>query len=90
MEKFLSIENFKEVRVFLILEIIITLLMAMLIDANKFDVNYWDWRAFTVSMFIWSVSAILDKKTYLNLATLLATAYFMYLFWWLVLTIQFN
>jgi hypothetical protein len=48
MKNFLSIEKFKELRVLFILEIIMLLLLSMLISVNKFDINYWDWKAFTI------------------------------------------
>lgn len=88
MKKFLSIENFKELKVLFILEILMGLLLTMLISVNKFDINYWDWRAFVISIGIWSLSSILDKEKYLNLATLIGTGSFMYLLWWFIFNLQ--
>jgi hypothetical protein len=88
MENFLSIEKFKELRTLFILEILMALLLSMLISVNKFDVNYWDWKAFTMSIGIWTLSSIIDKEKYLNLATLLGTGSFMYLLWWFVFNLQ--
>lgn len=90
MKKFLSIENFKELKVLFILEILIVLLLTMLISVNKFDINYWDWKAFVISIGIWSLSSIMDKEKYWNLATLLGTGSFMYLFWWFVFNLPFH
>jgi hypothetical protein len=88
MENFLSIEKFKELRTLFILEILMALLLSMLISVNKFDVSYWDWKAFTMSIGIWTLSSIIDKEKYLNLATLLGTGSFMYLLWWFVFNLQ--
>lgn len=90
MKKFLSIENFKELKVLFILEILIVLLLTMLISVNKFDINYWDWKAFVISIGIWSLSSIMDKEKYWNLATLLGTGSFMYLFWCFVFNLPFH
>ncbi len=88
MKNFLSIEKFKELKVLFILEILMVLLLAMLISVNKFNVNYWDWRSFVISISIWTLSSILDKEKYLNLATLLATGVFMYMIWWFILGVN--
>lgn len=87
MKNFLSIEKFKELKVLFILEILLGLLLTMLISVNKFDINYWDWKAFIISIGIWSLSSILDKEKYWNLATLLGTGSLIYLFWWFVFRI---
>jgi hypothetical protein len=84
MKDFLSIEKFKELRVLFILEVLIAVLIAMLISVNKLDINYWDIKAFVIAIGIWTLSSIVDKQTYLNLATLLATGSFMYLIWWII------
>lgn len=90
MKKFFSIEKFQELKVLFILEILMGLLLTMLISVNKFDINYWDWKAFIISIGIWSLSSIVDKEKYWNLATLLGTGSFMYLFWWLVFNLPFH
>lgn len=90
MKNFLSIEKFKELRVLFILEIIMLLLLSMLISVNKFDINYWDWKAFTMSIGIWVLSSIIDKEKYCNLATLLGIGCFMYLLWWFVFNLLFH
>jgi hypothetical protein len=84
MKKFLSIEKFQELKVLFTLEIIMGLILIMLICVNKFDINYWDWRALLISIGIWSLSSIVDKEKYFNFATLLGTGSFMYLIWWFV------
>lgn len=84
MKKFFSIEQFKDMMVLFILEIIIGLLLTMLISVNKFDINYWDWRAFLISISIWLISSAVDKEKYWNLATLIGTCSFMYLIWWFI------
>ena len=88
MKNFLSIEKFKELKVLFILEILMGLLLTMLISVNKFDINYWDWKAFVISIGIWVLSSIMDKEKYWNLATLLGTGSFMYLLWWFVFNLQ--
>ena len=88
MEKFLSIEKFKELKVLFILEILMGLLLTMLISVNKLDINYWDCKAFIISIGIWGLSSIVDKEKYWNLATLLGTGSFMYLLWWFVFNLQ--
>ena len=89
MRKFLSIEKFQELKVLFILEIIIGLLLTMLISVNKTNIDYWDWRAFTISIGIWALSSILDKETNWNLATLLGVGLFMYLLWWFTFNVLF-
>jgi hypothetical protein len=90
MKNFISIEKFKELRVLFILEILIMLLLSMLVSVNKFDINYWNWKAFTISIVIWSLSSIVDKKKYFNLATLLGTGSFIYLIWWFIFNLYVN
>jgi hypothetical protein len=87
MKEFLSIERFKELKVLFILEIFLFLLLTMLISVNDFDIKYWDWSAFVLSISIWLISSIVDKEKYLNLATLLGTGTFMYLIWWFVFNV---
>ena len=88
MKNFFSIEKFQELKVLFILEILMGLLLTMLISVNKFDINYWDWKAFILSIGIWSLSSIVDKEKCWNLATLLGTGSFMYLLWWFVFNLQ--
>lgn len=84
MKNFLSVEKFKECKVLFIIEIFILLDLILLFKVNNLNVNLWDWKAFILSIIIWSLSTIMDKKTYFNLATLLGTSFFMYLFWFFV------
>ncbi len=88
MKKFFSIEKFKELKALFIIEILIGLLLIMLITVNKFNINYWNWKAFILSITIWSLSSILDKEKNYNLGTLLGTGCFMYLLWWFVFYLQ--
>lgn len=88
MKNFLSVDKFKELKVLFILEIFLGLLLTMLISVNKFNINYWDWRALIISIGIWTLSSIIDKEKYWNLATLLGTGSFMYLLWWLIFNAQ--
>jgi hypothetical protein len=88
MKKFFSIEKFQDLKVLFILEILMGLLLTMLIIVNKFDINYWNWKAFIISISIWVLSSIMDKEKYWNLATLLGTGSFMYLLWWFVFNLQ--
>lgn len=84
MKGFLSIEKFKELKVLFILEIIMALLLDMLIKRNDLDINYWNWKAFVVSIGIWTISSFVDRERYWNLATLIGTGSFMYLLWWFI------
>jgi hypothetical protein len=88
MRNFLSIEKFRELRVLFILEFFMVLLLTMLISINKSNINYWDWKAFIISIGIWTLSSIVNKEEYLNLATLLGIGSFMYLIWWFVFNLQ--
>lgn len=90
MKNFFSIEKFKELQVLFILEIFMAWLLTILISLNKSEINYWDWRAFVISISLWGFCSIIDKKTYWNLATLLGIVVFLYLLWWFVLNLQFN
>ena len=82
MKNFLSIEKFKELKVLFILEILMGLLLAMLISINKIDINYWDWRAFALSIGIWALSSLIDREKYWNLASLIGLCSFMYVLWY--------
>jgi hypothetical protein len=86
MKKFI-IDGFKELKVLFILEILLILSITMLIRVNKFDINYWNWKAFVMSFSIWVLSSIIDKKSF-NLGTLLGTVSFMYLIWWFVFNLK--
>lgn len=88
MKRFLSIEKFKELKTLFILEIIMALLLAVLIKRNGLDINYWNWKAFVVSIGIWTISSLLDNERYWNLATLIGTGSFMYLLWWFIFNLQ--
>lgn len=88
MKNFLSIEKFKELKVLFILEILIALLVYMLISVNKFHLNYFDWKAFVISISIWIISCIGDKKKYLNLAALIALVPFFYACFWAMFNIS--
>lgn len=87
MKDFLSIEKFKEVKVFLVLEICMSLLIIMLISVNNYNIIYWNWKAFMLSFFIWILSSIIDTEKYWNLATLIGVGFFMYLMWWYIFNI---
>lgn len=87
MKKFLSIDKFKELMPLFIMEIIIGLLVTMLVTVNKIEMNYWDSRAFTLSIIIWVLSSIVDKEKFWNLATLLGIGSFMYFLWLFILNV---
>lgn len=87
MKKFLSIDKFKELMPLFIMEIIIGLLVTMLVTVNKIEMNYWDSRAFTLSIIIWVLSSIVDKEKSWNLATLLGIGSFMYFLWLFILNV---
>jgi hypothetical protein len=86
--KFLSLEKFKELKVLFILEFLMALLLFMLISVNDFSVNYWDWKAFSMTIGIWLLSSIVDKEKYWNLGTFIGTGLFMYMLWWFIFNIQ--
>jgi len=88
MKKFLSIQKFKEIKVLFILEIIIALLFSMLIQLNNWNINYFDWKALSLSFFIWILSSKLDNEKYFNLATLIGVGIFMYTCFWLMFNIN--
>jgi len=90
MKNFFSIEKFKELQVLFILEIFMVLLITMLISVNKSDINYWDWRAFAISVGLWGLCSIIDKKTYWNLATLLGIGVFLYVLWCFLFNLEFH
>lgn len=87
MKNFLSIDKFKELKVLFILEFILVFLLTMLISVNKPYINYWDWKAFVISVGTWVLYSLVDKEVYWNLATLLGTGSFMYLIWWFVFNV---
>ncbi len=89
MKKFLSVEKFKEIKVLLILELLMGLLLVMLISINKFDVDYFNWKPFVISIGIWILSSIIDKERHFNLATLLGTCTITYIIFWLMFNILF-
>lgn len=85
MKKFLSIEKFQELKVLFILQIIMGLMLTIPISSNEFswlrEIDYWDWRAFTISIGIWILCSILDREKYWNLATFLSTVPLVYFLW---------
>lgn len=87
MKKFLSIDKFKELMPLFIIEIILGLLVTMIVTVNKIEMNYWDSRAFILSIIIWVLSSIADKEKSWNLATLLGIGSFMYFLWLFILNV---
>lgn len=85
MKSFLFIEKFKELKALFILEIITSLLLAVLIKRNDLDINYWNWKAFAVSR---DLSFPLDNERCWSLATLIGTGPFVYLLWWFIFNLQ--
>lgn len=88
MKKFLSIEKFKEIRVLLILEIIMSLLLMLLIKINNINVIYFDYRPLLLTISVWTISSIIEKEKYFNLATLIGTGLIMYISFWLMFNIN--
>ena len=70
-----------------IIEIILGLLVTMIVTVNKIEMNYWDSRAFILSIIIWVLSSIADKEKSWNLATLLGIGSFMYFLWLFILNV---
>ena len=70
-----------------IIEIILGSLVTMLVTLNKIEMNYWDSRAFILSIIIWVLSSIADKEKSWNLATLLGIGSFMYFLWLFILNV---
>jgi hypothetical protein len=84
MKSFFSIDKFKELIVLFILEFIMFFLIALLIDINNYQVAYWDWKSFVLTMFTLLVSSAIDREKYWNLATFLSVGAFQYLIWWII------
>lgn len=89
MKKFLSIQKFKEIKILFILELILILNISLIIynTNNNFNINYFDWKALSLSLFIWLLSSFLDKERYFNFATLIGTGVVMYTCFWTMFNI---
>lgn len=90
MKDFLSIEKFKELRFLFFLELLMGVLLATLISINKYQPKYWDWKAFAFTISVLSLSCLIDKKLYFNLATFLGVGSFLYLLAWFAFNLIFN
>jgi len=88
MKDFLSVQKFKEIKTLFILEFILALLISLLVHINSFDINYFDWKALSLTIFIWLLSSKLDKERYFNLASLIGTGSIMYLCFWLMFNVK--
>jgi hypothetical protein len=88
MKNFFSIEKFIGLTVLLILEFVLLATLMMLTSVDRFGINYWNWKAFIISICIWVLCSIVDKEKYFNLATLLGNGSFAYLLWWFVFNLQ--
>ncbi len=90
MKDFLSIEKFKELRFLFFLEFLASMILATLISVKGYQPQYWDWKAFAFTISVLSLSCLIDKKLYFNLATFLGVGSFLYLLAWFAFNLIFN
>jgi hypothetical protein len=97
IKHFFSLEFFKELKVLFLLESIILLLGYALINTpnvqqviQQNNLSPFNLFALLLSLFIWSLSCLLDPKKYFNLATLIATGFITYLAFWFTFEIMFK
>lgn len=86
MKNFLSIENFKELKILFILEFIIIALSLVIPWTRELinTVSLFNLNALIISFVIWILCSLLDSKSYFNLANLIASIIFIYgIFWFL-------
>lgn len=94
MREFISIKYFKELKVLFILEFLILIFGTILMRTKEVDhffeihdVSLFNLYALLISLFIWGLSSILDRKLYFNLATLIGTGFIIYGSFWFMFEI---
>lgn len=88
MKKFIALEKFKEIKVIFILEVAMCILIYMLMHTNSININYWDWRALTISLIMWLISSYSDSKVCRDLPSLIGFGLFVYIMSWLLLNLS--
>jgi len=95
MKNFISVEYFKELKILFILEFLIILFGSILLRTPGMveffeinDVSLFNPYALLISLLIWGLSSLLDKKLYFNLATLLGTGFITYGSFWFMFEIM--
>lgn len=82
MKEFLSKEKFNKTLFISVGSIFF--ILYMIISINNIIIHYFDYRALLITLLIWGLSSLLDKKTYFNLATLIGPGLFMYMIWFII------
>ena len=59
----------------------------ILLSINTIDKPFFNIYALSASIFVWLVSCIFDKVTYLNIGVLISIVPFMYSIWWFLLNL---
>lgn len=83
MKQFFSIKAFKENRIFYIFFSILGLLFIGISNSSDFPhLEYFDWRALVIALFVWGLSSLLDKRLYFNFWCFLTSTIFAYWAFW--------
>ena len=85
---FFSKQYFIELKVLFIIEILMISLLFLLYTTNNMisNLNYFNLNAFLISLFISITCCLIDHKKYFNLASLMATGFYTYICFWVILT----
>lgn len=88
LNNFFSKHHFINLKVLFILEILMICLLFLLYYTNNpiNNLNYFNLNAFLISIFICTISSLLDYKKYFNLATFISMGFYTYLCFWFILT----
>jgi hypothetical protein len=84
MKKFFALEHYIDLKFLLFLEVVILLLGLGL--TRHMHLNYFSLGASIISIVIYGLSALLDRKTYWNFFTLISVMFFTYGCFWFIFT----
>ena len=84
MKKFFSLVSYKQLKLLLFLEALILILGLVL--TRHMHLNYFNFSALIISIIIYGFCVLLDKKTYFDFFTLIATVFFTYEINWFIFT----
>lgn len=91
LKHFFSLKFFKELKILFILESLMLIFGYGLLNSPSVrsfmienQISYFNLFAALITLFIWTLSCVIDPKKYFNLATFVATGFFSYgVFWFM-------
>jgi len=85
MRKFFSLYHFRDLRILLTLEFIVTTLLLLIFKQQGVSITL-STSALVASLICYSIAAIIDPEKYFNFFTLVAIGIFGYGVWWFAFT----